>query len=463
MPTNTTLSAALGATLFASAANAGAPAYDNYELYLRGNFATNPGGAFNIPGNNFIANETVGLNENGDISVRISPSSFGGPSVWAGDVDTGSVIYTAAGSVTMSTTSLNENGRIIWVESFGSLDGIYGVDIDGANAGIVTNRPVGASSWANARINDSGKLGHRAGIGFAGNALVIVEANGTDDTIVAAEDSVDFQFPWSFIFTPDFNNNDQIAAKLRVGPSLSDSQPDEIRLFEIDGSSTLLAEDADANPMSIFEDFDNSLALNDIGQVAFVSDIVGGGRGVFRTDGTTVTTIATTNGPELSEIEFFAPDMNDDGIVVFRAFDGDGLRAIWAGNGDWLTRVVTENDILPTDLGDARVDQESAGNPVFGGGPTINNAGHVAFTAGLTPPDDNQTEWGTGVFVVTPTLAGPCLGDCDGSGTVDFNDLTAMLFEFGASTDGPCDADGSGTVDFNDLTSTLFLFGPCPE
>ena len=163
----------------------------------------------------------------------------------------------------MSTTSINESGRIIWVESFSSPDGVYGTDLDGSNQGIVTNRPVGASSWSNAVINDAGKLGYRAGIGFAGNALVIVEANGADDTIVAAEEGVDFQSPYSFIFTPDFNNNDQIAAKLRVGPGLSDSRPDEIRLFEIDGSSTLLAEDADANPMSIFEDFDNSVAIND--------------------------------------------------------------------------------------------------------------------------------------------------------------------------------------------------------
>ena len=56
--------------------------------------------------------------------------------------------------------------------------------------------------------------------------------------------------------------------------------------------------------------------------------------------------------------------------------------------------------------------------------------------------------------------AGLCPGDCDGSGAVDFNDLTAMLFQFGTET-APCDADDNGTVDFNDLTTALFLFGPC--
>ncbi|MEQ9616527.1 MAG: hypothetical protein RLN60_00665 [Phycisphaerales bacterium] len=56
-----------------------------------------------------------------------------------------------------------------------------------------------------------------------------------------------------------------------------------------------------------------------------------------------------------------------------------------------------------------------------------------------------------------------CLGDCDNSGTVDFNDLVSMLFEFGTpgSQEG-CDADETGNVDFNDLVTALFAFGPCP-
>lgn len=55
-----------------------------------------------------------------------------------------------------------------------------------------------------------------------------------------------------------------------------------------------------------------------------------------------------------------------------------------------------------------------------------------------------------------------CPGDCDGSGVVNFNDLVAMLFEFGSDTGDACDADGSGAVNFNDLAASLFLFGPCP-
>ncbi|CAE7549808.1 unnamed protein product [Symbiodinium necroappetens] len=63
--------------------------------------------------------------------------------------------------------------------------------------------------------------------------------------------------------------------------------------------------------------------------------------------------------------------------------------------------------------------------------------------------------------VPTPMGASICLGDCDGSGTIDFNDLVEMLFAFGPNSGDACDTDESGAVDFNDLVATLFLFGPC--
>ena len=63
---------------------------------------------------------------------------------------------------------------------------------------------------------------------------------------------------------------------------------------------------------------------------------------------------------------------------------------------------------------------------------------------------------------VQPAGLMPCVGDCNDSGDVSFDDLVAMLFEFGNDAGVGCDADDSGTVDFNDLVAALFAFGPCP-
>ncbi|MBL8745196.1 MAG: hypothetical protein JNK58_02450 [Phycisphaerae bacterium] len=59
----------------------------------------------------------------------------------------------------------------------------------------------------------------------------------------------------------------------------------------------------------------------------------------------------------------------------------------------------------------------------------------------------------------------PCYGDADGSGVVDFSDITTVLgnwYDTGAPYI-PGDADGSGRVDFGDITAVLAQFGfVCP-
>ncbi|MEQ9616771.1 MAG: right-handed parallel beta-helix repeat-containing protein [Phycisphaerales bacterium] len=54
-----------------------------------------------------------------------------------------------------------------------------------------------------------------------------------------------------------------------------------------------------------------------------------------------------------------------------------------------------------------------------------------------------------------------CPGDCNVDGVVGFDDLVAILFEFGSESINGCDADGSGTIGFGDLIAALFVFGPC--
>lgn len=81
-------------------------------------------------------------------------------------------------------------------------------------------------------------------------------------------------------------------------------------------------------------------------------------------------------------------------------------------------------------------------------------------TIGLFKPG---TPASVGVEVPAPMGVEFCAGDCDGNGSVNFNDLTSMLFAFGNTGDNPgCDANGDGSVNFNDLTAALFLFGDCP-
>lgn len=54
--------------------------------------------------------------------------------------------------------------------------------------------------------------------------------------------------------------------------------------------------------------------------------------------------------------------------------------------------------------------------------------------------------------------------DADGSGTVDVNDISYVIFRLGsAGTPGDVDgdADGNGVVDVNDVSFVVFRFGAC--
>jgi len=98
-------------------------------------------------------------------------------------------------------------------------------------------------------------------------------------------------------------------------------------------------------------------------------------------------------------------------------------------------------------------------------------ANDAAFGGGVlfdpNAPADTTDAATRGTIIVSlgdfTVVDNACPGDCDLSGTVDFSDLVAMLFEFGnAMPSDECNADGVGGVDFGDLVATLFLFGPCP-
>jgi|GEM_PF-639429 len=54
-----------------------------------------------------------------------------------------------------------------------------------------------------------------------------------------------------------------------------------------------------------------------------------------------------------------------------------------------------------------------------------------------------------------------CIGDIDGSGTVDFSDVLLLLIDYGPCEGCTADVDHSGSIDFGDLLLVLLAFGPC--
>ncbi|MEM9554543.1 MAG: hypothetical protein AAGC60_09805 [Acidobacteriota bacterium] len=383
-------------TVLSPAALAAVPDYDEPRLVARTNFT----GAFMLPDGVFATNSTPSLADDGRVALYLS---FMPGDVRGVFVEGAGVAFTGEVGALLSDVSLNASGFVVFPQSFSSQDGVYFYDDADSSSGFLTGEPFGATTFSSPQTNEAGDVGLRGGFS-AGRVFTIWD--GSSAVNVAVEAGLDAGSPYSFLFTPSFDGEDVpgrgIAGKVRLGMNgqTGGDQPDEIRIFRV-GGSTLIAEDQDAEPSSQFDSFDNGVSFRTGtggDRVAFIATLTTGVRGVFVGDGATTTTIALDKDPRVTEIEFFHPVVNEDGLVAFRGVDENGLQALFIGDGTTLVRLIGEHDLIATDLGTARIDQND-GSPVFGGAPAINAAGDIAIRATLTPPDNDQVEWGTGLFV----------------------------------------------------------------
>jgi hypothetical protein len=108
--------------------------------------------------------------------------------------------------------------------------------------------------------------------------------------------------------------------------------------------------------------------LNDAGEVGFYGESVAHFQGIYKSDGATLTTIASYS--QLFLNTGFSGGINDGGSVIFRGSGGSYQNALYAGSGGPLTTYLYENTIDP--------------NPawIMTGAATINDSDQVAFSGG---------------------------------------------------------------------------------
>jgi len=378
--------------LMAVSVGAELPSYeDSLQLQVRSNIVD----GYNLPPNSSFNSKSPAIADSGKVAVSLGV--VGGDvntvGLWLGAAGVGSVVWTDGSGAFISDCSLNNAGLAVFPLGFASPDGLYFYDDADGSSGLLTNKPIGSSAWTGAEVNSAGQVAFRAS--FSSQYAWVSYGGEINPPYHALVEGLDPGSPYWYLHTPSFNDQRLIAGKASLA---IDHDADQIIVCDAQGDCTVLVEDVDADPSSPFSSFSNSVSLTNTGWVAFNAGLVAGGSGVFLTNGTTTVTIATTAMPEISAIDYFAPAANDHGQVVFRAFDGAGLMAVFVGDGQNLVKVVAEHDLVPTDLGTGRIDQHDD-SVVFGGSPDINNSGDVAFHATLTPADNNQIEWGTGLFI----------------------------------------------------------------
>ncbi len=380
-------------------AQAALPEYEPPELEARSNLLVNDEG-FNLPPGSSFNSIDPAIDDDANVAfpVQVVPDAGGShPGVWFGAGGVGALVYEGPSDAIISSASpLDHGGSIVFTLSdTGGADGLYLYDPAAGEAARVNTSPVLPNYYGSPDINADGVLGYQAN--FAGGRALASTGDGTSVIHVADRGLVP-DSPYTYIYSPAFNDQRHLAAKVAT----SDDQFTnvEIRIFAPDGSSELILANQATDAASPYSKFDNSLALNNKDVIAVVATRAADNRRVvLRSDGETTTEIAEVD-PDgtIRDIEFFAPAINDAGLVAFRARDENG-QAIYVGDGESLARVIGNGDDVETDLGLAQIGQNNATDPIFSGKPAINARGDIAFIAGLYPAGDNQTEWGSGVFV----------------------------------------------------------------
>jgi hypothetical protein len=181
-------------------------------------------------------------------------------------------------------------------------------------------------------------------------------------------DHVDDNFSPRTLTCASINEAGEVAFKGTRSAPDGLSSWDVIARVNREGVITTIAEDPAKTQFQFFSHF---VSLNDSGEISFTAFLSNDDIAIFRADGTSMTTIASTAGQFGSF--GFDTSLNNAGEVAFTAQLDTGEQGLFSGDGDSVTTHYTSAtpvlvDGVTTDL--------AGGN--FGR-PSINNDGEIAF------------------------------------------------------------------------------------
>lgn len=460
---NRALAIGLCAASLPSSAGAALPAYRTFQIHARGGASD----TLNVPAGQYVDRSPVFINNTGQIAFRLSQNDFAccSSGVWFGGGGSGSVVYTHAAGATLSGVAFNDSG--VFASNF--------FNVGSPTSIMRTNCLTSTTAPAFALGGPFGVTGVQSGPACVNNADVfgaIVSIDSTTALMTFGAGGADQakhaqtvgpsspSSPYSSFLSLALNDNRQLATVARLGAQgqVSPSRPDEVRLFNPNGSSVLIARDHDADAASPFATFTAVFDVTETGYVLFRADRADGVRVLLLSNGSNTIEIATTapgSSRSLPAIGF-AFTVNEALQVAFRATDLDGVYTLFVGDGVGLRRIIREGDLVTSDNGLARVaPQPGYSNPALRNAPMLNEAGDVGIHLSLVSAAEPAVGWSSAVYVVPAARA----VDMDANGTVNSGDLAQLLAGWGScpsvATPCPADIDGDGQVGSSDLAALL--------
>jgi hypothetical protein len=194
----------------------------------------------------------------------------------------------------------------------------------------------------------------------------------------------------AYIFTPQAGPFGEIVVKTRE-LHLSENAPD--RLWHFSGQWRVVFEDTDANPLSRWKSFRHQLSVEGDKILLIANDgdadhllLIEQGR----------EQVLAIQGVDLKSFDYFLPKLRS-GVAVVRGEDFEGRKAVYASSNGRFKKVISEGDLVQTDLGSGVVYYPQK-DSIFYGAPGIDESGNVYLQATLSDFDHPQTFLGIGLL-----------------------------------------------------------------
>jgi hypothetical protein len=379
------------------------PEYNAPEILARANITD----GFNLPPMSFLSNTYPVINNRGDVSFKLMAiEGENNQGIWykPATAANGKIIYTAPDMRFVTDPNINDNGKIVFnLFDEGITDGIF--VMDGETAKVDQVLPPDSDDiayYTYPQILSNGKIYFRGT--NQDNVRTFYQFDGSLKPIIA-EGASAYGQKSSYLFKPSMNDVGALSFKRRLGEmgEWDEKQADEIILLKPNGKSyesVVIAKDKDSDAQSKFIGFLNTTSTSKSGMVAFTAYTEDNSKALILYKDGDIKNIASEKSDDISEMELFAPKVNDQGMVLFRAKDMSGKRGLYLADSSKVTRIVREGDEVETDLGTAKI-LSKPNYPGFGGEIDMNDHGEIVFYCLLVGAKDNK-ELGSGIFRLTP-------------------------------------------------------------
>ncbi len=379
------------------------PVYQSPLLLARANITD----GYNLPPMTFLSNTSPVINNRGDVAFKMM--SIGGDNhqgIWLKNAENpdGAIIYNAPNERLLTDPSLNDEGSLTFSQyDDGVTDGVF--SYDGLSHQVFQslnpeNKNIAFYTYPQLTLSKH--------IYFRGTSEDNVRTFYQFDktlTAVMKEGDLALGLKTSYLFKPSVNDSGEMSFKRRIGEQgeWDESAGDEIVLLTQKGSKIdfkSIARDKDLDLDSPFLSLYNSTSLSKNGSVAFVASLLDSKKALLLWKEGELFTLAKEGDSGISEIELFAPKVNQQGMVAYRAKNDKGLRSVYVADQSGVQKLLSEGDEILTDQGPGKI-LSNPNYPGIGGEIDMNDRGEIVFYCLITGLKDNK-ELGSAVYVLSP-------------------------------------------------------------